>query len=129
MTEIRLVAATGDARMGALLRGIVARFEAAFPERVHGYYVIGSYGDASSVSTSDLDLDIVFKGRFEGEDERASARDLCDALQAQTAIELDIDIGDEEGLRGGLSPNLKLAGSCIYGEDIRTQYPLLPLST
>jgi len=127
VNDVALVAATGDAHVDALLREIVARFEAAFSGRVRGYYVIGSYGDASSVSTSDLDLDIVFKGRFEGEDERTRARELGATLQAQTVVELDIGIGDEEGLRDGLSPNLKLAGHCVYGEDIRDQFPLMPL--
>jgi hypothetical protein len=125
--ESTLIAATENAHVDALLREIVARFEAAFRGRVRGYYVIGSYSDASSLSTSDLDLDIVFKSRFESADERERARDLCATLQAQTEIELDLDIGDEEGLRGGFSPNLKLAGPCVYGEDIRDQYPLLPL--
>ena len=125
--EITLIATTENARVDALLREIVTHFEAAFPERVRGYYVIGSYGDASSVSTSDLDLDIVFKRRFESDDVRERACDLCATLQAQTEIELDLDIGDEKGLRDGLSPNLKLAGLCVYGEDIRDQYPLLPL--
>jgi hypothetical protein len=125
--EIALIATTENARVHALLREIVTHFEAVFPNRVRGYYVIGSYSDSSSLSTSDLDLDIVFKRRFESDDERERARDLCATLQAQTEIELDLDIGDEEGLRDGLSPNLKLAGLCVYGEDIRDQYPLLPL--
>ncbi len=125
--EITLIATTENARVDALLREIVTHFEAAFPNRVRGYYVIGSYGDASSVSTSDLDLDIVFKRRFESDDERERARDLCATLQAQTEIELDLDIGDEEGLRDGLSPNLKLAGLCVYGEDIRDRYPLIAI--
>ncbi|HEY7091673.1 MAG TPA: hypothetical protein VH393_00745 [Ktedonobacterales bacterium] len=122
-----LIAATENALVDALLHEIVTHFEAAFPGRVRGYYVIGSYSDASSVSTSDLDLDIVFKRRFESDDERERARDLCATLQAQTEIELDLDIGDEESLRDGLSPNLKLAGLCVYGEDIREQYPILPI--
>jgi hypothetical protein len=125
--EIALIATTENARVDALLREIVTHFEAAFPGRVRGYYVIGSYGDASNVSTSDLDLDIVFKRRFESDDERERARDLCATLQTRTEMELDLDIGDEEGLRDGVSPNLKLAGLCIYGEDIRDQYPPLPL--
>jgi hypothetical protein len=125
--EIALIATTENARVDALLREIVTHFEAEFPNRVRGYYVIGSYGDASSISTSDLDLDIVFKRLFESDDERERARDLCATLQARTEIELDLDICDEESLRGDLSPNLKLAGLCVYGEDIRDQYPLLPL--
>jgi hypothetical protein len=128
VNDITLAATTGNARMDTLLREFVARFEAAFPGRVRGYYVIGSYGDASSVSTSDLDLDIVFKGHFEDEDERTHARNLGATLQAQTVVELDIGIGDEEGLCDGLSPNLKLAGHCVYGEDIRDQFPLMPLA-
>jgi hypothetical protein len=44
MSEITLAATKGDARMDALLREIVARFEFAFPGRVRGYYVIGGYG-------------------------------------------------------------------------------------
>jgi hypothetical protein len=125
--EITLIAATENARVDALLRKIVTHFEAVFPGRVRGYYVIGSYGDGSSVSTSDLDLDIVFKGRLAEEAERTLARDLCAALQAQTDFELDLDIGDEEGLRNGLPPNLKFAGLCVYGEDIRDQVQLMPL--
>jgi hypothetical protein len=127
VTEIDLAALTGDARVDALLREIIARFEATFPGRVRGYYVIGSYGDSSNVSASDLDLDIIFKWRIESDDERERARDLCALLQTQADIELDLDIGDEESLRGGLSPNLKLAGSCVYGEDIRSQFLLMPL--
>jgi hypothetical protein len=124
---ITLIAATGNRAVDALLREIVARFETIFPGRVRGYYVIGSYSDSSSLPSSDLDLDIVFTRQFESDDERERARDLCAALQAQTEIELDLDIGDEVGLREGLSPNLKFASSRIYGEDIREQYPLLPL--
>jgi hypothetical protein len=127
MNEVTLIAVTGDAHVDAYLREIVARFEATFPGRVRGYYVIGSYGDSSSVASSDLDLDIVFKGRFASEDERTQAHDLCASLQARATIELDLDIGDEKNLRGGLSPNLKLASSCVYGEDIRGQFPLMPL--
>ncbi len=129
MNEIRLVSTTGDAGVDTLLRQIVARFEVAFPGRVRGYYVLGSYGDASNVLTSDLDLDIIFKEVFAGKRERAQAYDLCADLQARTDIELDLDAGDEETLRGGLSPNLKLASQCIYGDDIREQFPLIPLVT
>ncbi len=129
MNEIALAVTTGNTGVDALLREIVARFEAEFAGRIRGYFVIGSYGDASNVSTSDLDLDIIFKDRFANEDERTRVRNLYAALQAQTAVELDVDIGDEVGLRAGLPPNLKLASTCVYGEDIRHQYALLPLAT
>jgi hypothetical protein len=46
--------ATGDARVDALLREIVAGFESTFPGRVRCFYVIGSFGDSSRVSASDL---------------------------------------------------------------------------
>jgi hypothetical protein len=129
VAAIVLRAATGNARVDALLREVIARFEATFPGRVGGYYVLGSYGDASSVGASDLDLDIIFAGRFASEDERRRALDLCGACQAQTTIELDLDISDEHALRAGLSPNLKLASQRVYGDDIRERFPLLPHPT
>jgi hypothetical protein len=46
--------ATGDTRVDALLREIVASFESTFPGRERGYYVTGSYSDFSRVSASDL---------------------------------------------------------------------------
>jgi predicted nucleotidyltransferase len=46
------------------LRATVAAFEATFPGRVRGYYVQGSRADGSGLSTSDLDLCIVFRDLF-----------------------------------------------------------------
>ena len=51
---------------------IVPAFEAAFPSRIRGVYVHGSYADDSAVATSDLDLIVLFKDAFEqGEKARA----------------------------------------------------------
>jgi hypothetical protein len=61
MHEVTLASAPEEKGIDALLCEIVARFEAAFPGRVRAYSVIGSYGDASNLPTSDLDLDIVLR--------------------------------------------------------------------
>jgi hypothetical protein len=39
-------------------------YESIFPGRIRGYYLLGSYTDATSVSISDIDMAILFKGSF-----------------------------------------------------------------
>jgi len=61
MTEgPELVYSTGNARIDTMLRGAVGIFEAAFPDRVRGYYLFGSHMDGSAVGISDLDIFVVF---------------------------------------------------------------------
>jgi len=43
-------------------------FTATFPERIRAVYIQGSYADNSNVNTSDMDLLIVFKDRFQQEE-------------------------------------------------------------
>jgi hypothetical protein len=37
-------------------------YESVFPGRIRGYYLLGSYSDATSVSISDIDMAILFLG-------------------------------------------------------------------
>ncbi|HEY7831966.1 MAG TPA: nucleotidyltransferase domain-containing protein [Ktedonobacterales bacterium] len=127
MDTLRLAATTGDARADLVLRGVVHTFEAAFPERVRGYYLHGSHAEGGGLPTSDLDLYILFRQHFRGAAERERAEQLRDACAARSAIELDIELGDETALGEGLDPTFKLGSTLIYGEDVRASYPLLPL--
>ena len=102
----------------AILQSIVESFEAKFPQRIRAYYVQGSYADASSVTTSDLDVLLVYKERFE-DDEAQKAEKLAGLCEAESSVELDIEWVDEQSLANGVSPTLKLGSSLIYGEDIR----------
>lgn len=59
MDTITLLSSTGDPSVDRLLRGVIGRFEAAFPARIRCHYLKGSYTDGSAVATSDLDLAVV----------------------------------------------------------------------
>ncbi|MEM7129443.1 MAG: nucleotidyltransferase domain-containing protein [Chloroflexota bacterium] len=108
------------------LQEIVAHFEAAFPSRVIGYYLEGSYADGTAIPTSDLDLIVVFDGEFAyGEDEAATA--LIRTLEEFSPIELDIELIDEVTLRENANPMFKLGSQLVYGKDIRASIPLMSI--
>jgi predicted nucleotidyltransferase len=57
---IELAATTGNQAVDSAVLAIVGLFEAAFPERLRGVYVEGSYADDSAVATSDVGLIVLF---------------------------------------------------------------------
>lgn len=122
--ELRLL---GVARVDALLAGVVERCEAAFPARIRGYYVEGSYASASGVATSDVDIVIIVKDRFAATDERERIAAICAECAAASALELDVTIEDEAAIAGRATPDFKLGAWLIYGEDIRDQLVLPPI--
>ena len=109
------------------LRQAVDAFEVAFPGRVRGYYVEGSYADQTGVASSDLDLTIVFRDRFAGEAERQRAAALAAACADTSRVELDVVFLEEAALAGGADPMFKLASRLVHGEDIRATVPLLSI--
>lgn len=124
-----LAAATGNETVDEALRLVVAAFEACFPRRIRAYYVHGSHADRTGLAANDVDLTIVFKGRFSAEAERAAIARSREACARQAAVELDFEIVDEEDLARGVYPDLKLGGRCVWGEDRRDQWPLISLAT
>jgi hypothetical protein len=127
VTEILLTESTGNATVDQVLRDTVDVFEAAFPGRVRGYYVEGSYAGATGVATSDVDLSIVFVDAFQ-DGEAARARQLAEACRLLSAVELDVGMDDEAAWRAGLPPALKLAARLVYGTETRDRFPLVPLA-
>jgi len=121
-----LVNLTHNNPVNAILQNIVETFETKFPERIRAYYVEGSYADASNVTTSDLDVLLVCKERFE-DNEAQKAEQLARTCEAESRLELDIEWIDEQSLAHGVSPTLKLGSSFIYGEDIRDTLSLMPI--
>ncbi len=117
---------TGDERVDALLRATLTTFEAAFPRRVRGYYLLGSAADGTSVSTSDVDLVILFKDQFLDAAEREAAQQLRDQIASASPLEYDAELHDEASLREGSDPALKLGSQLLYGEDVR-HLPLVPI--
>ena len=127
MKQDNLLISTGHAPVDGILQTTISRFEAAFPGRIGGYYIEGSYANGTDIATSDLDLTIVFRGHFAGETERASAVALAHECTMLSPVEFDAEIVDEATLSVGASPQFKLGSRLIYGEDIRGKIPLMPL--
>jgi hypothetical protein len=106
---------TGSTRIDRILQGIISRYEQVFPDRIRGYYVVGSYSDG------DVDMMIVFKEGYQA-DEHEKAVALKDVCRLISPIHLDLPDFSEETLQQTENVAFKLGSTLIYGEDIRDQY-------
>jgi hypothetical protein len=126
MKDILLQGTLGHSQIDSVVQEVIQVYEDAFPGKIAAYYIEGSYADQTSLSTSDLDLVIIFRDRFADADARSMAERTWTNTQVGTP-EVDISIIDEDSLREGVRPNVKLGGRLIYGQDICRLYPLLPI--
>ena len=78
MQNIPLLNSTGNQRVDNILRGVIGIFETVFPDRIRGYYLVGSYADGTAISTSDIDMKILFKNRFRDNIERKNSQQICE---------------------------------------------------
>ncbi|MGH2457687.1 MAG: hypothetical protein ACRDIY_02340 [Chloroflexota bacterium] len=117
---------TGAPETDALVRSVVGTLEEAFPGRILGYYVQGSYADRTDVPASDLDLTIVFADQI-SDVERARMSELVTGLEGAAMVELDLQVTDERALERGIEPSLKLASRLIHGQDVRDRFALMPI--
>ncbi len=118
---------TGTPCIDTMLRGTVGIFEAAFPGRVRGYYLFGSYADGSAIGISDLDLFVVFKEDFIDNQEADRARRLWHAYSQLSAVPCDLLSFSERYLFTEGHSRLKAASRILYGEDVRERMPSLSL--
>jgi len=88
--------------------------------------VEGSFADGSAMATSDLDLAIVFRDRFET-GEFDEARKLATGCRSHESLELDVGVYDELSLSRGVPPMLKLGGRLIWGDEVLGRMPLVPI--
>ena len=127
MSEVRLTGSTGVPVADRILAGAVGLFETVFPERVRGYYLVGSYAYGRPLPTSDLDLKVVFKERFRSRAEEARARQLSHHCSQLSQIDLaPVPLPEDRLLRWGAS-TLKGDSLLLYGEEIRDRMPEEPL--
>jgi hypothetical protein len=123
---LALLQSTGDAVADGALLDVIGAFEEAFPRQIRGYYVLGSLSDSSAVRTSDLDLTIMARSSLRDKERKVAAH-LARQCVAASAMELDIEVADEETTLHGARPNFKFGSILVYGEDIREQAPLIAL--
>jgi predicted nucleotidyltransferase len=114
--------AVTDARAIAIIHGIVSLFEIVFPDRVRGYYLLGSYSEGTTVTLSDIDLMILFRGAFQAGEEETINR-VIEACGLLSPVRLDIMVQSEAALRIE-DVRLKLGSMVVAGEDTRAQIPL-----
>ena len=58
--SILLSTSSGSQSVDDALCGLIGIFELRFPGRVRAYYAEGSYADRTAISTSDIDLVLIF---------------------------------------------------------------------
>ncbi len=119
MGAVTLLATTGDAAIDRALRGLVAVFEASFPGRVRGYYLMGSYADGGAVAISDIDLLPLFAGVMDT-DERERAERLVEGCALLCPTRLDIVVRDEATISREVTL-IRFGGLLIYGADTRAK--------
>src|SRR5262245_42110887 len=126
---ITLLNTTGHQRIDDIIRGLIGIFEAAFPDRIRACYLAGSYADGSAVPLSDIELRVVFKGAFQGEEEIARVRRVRDNCRLLSPVDIDLPplseerlLHDDDWIHEAMS--IKLAGVPLYGEDIRASLHL-----
>jgi len=140
---ISLKNSTNDPKADNILQGIVGIYETVFPNRIRGYYVLGSYANRAAIPLSDLDLAILFKGNFIDNEEERSAYQIYQHCKSISPIHLDIKVYDEETLlriNTNLDPldyyiakiachraAIKNGSLFIYGTDTRNQIPTPPI--
>ncbi len=61
MNDIHLQNTLGHPQIDAIVQEVIQLYEDAFPGQIAAYYVEGSYADQTSLTTSDVDLLIVFR--------------------------------------------------------------------
>ncbi|HLG61758.1 MAG TPA: nucleotidyltransferase domain-containing protein [Ktedonosporobacter sp.] len=128
MNDIHLQNTLGHPQIDAIVQEVIQLYEDAFPGQIAAYYVEGSYADQTSLTTSDVDLLIVFRGRFANEDTCSLAKRLWRS-DLRGSQEVDISLVDEDGLLAGVHPNVKLGSRLLYGEDVCRLYPLMPIES
>ena len=129
MNEISLLTSSGYPAIDRVLCGLVGFCELAFPGRIGGYYLQGSYASGDASPDSDIDATVLFKGDFASEAEMQKASQLDPILELLVGRQLDILPASEASLKSGAPIDaaavmqLKYGAKLIYGEDARAALP------
>jgi len=124
-SDIQLRCSTGYPNVDQLLMGLIGIYELSFPDRIRGYYLVGSYSDRSAVADSDIDMGVLFKGSLTA-DERQHFRQLTHDYSLLSPIRLDCGALDEAHFFKEATAGAKMA-LVVYGDDVRDQFPLEPI--
>jgi predicted nucleotidyltransferase len=62
MVEIILLGSTSAEQVDQTARRAIDTMERQFPDRVRGYYLVGSYAAGEAIPVSDIDIVVMFEG-------------------------------------------------------------------
>ena len=95
MSDIILLFSTANQKIDHIIKGVISLYEMVFPNRIRGYYLVGSYADGSATPTSDIDLQIWFKEGFIDQEEKERARQLREPCWLMSPLDLDLMLVEE----------------------------------
>src|SRR5215469_18734255 len=95
MKDILLQGILGHSQIDSVVQQVVQVYEETFPGQIAAYYVEGSYADHTSLSTSDIDLVIVFRNSLADRETHRMAEQTWTS-EHRGAPEVDITVVDEE---------------------------------
>ena len=126
MHTIALLTSTGAARIDQALRESIALIEQQLPDRVRGYYLVGSYAYGEAQPASDIDLIVVLKDELGQADRQrfAAARAECERI---SLLPLDLTLDSESKFLRVGGVWFQTASLLVYGEDIRPRIPRKPV--
>lgn len=128
MPLLELLYTTGRPHIDRSIAAVVTVFEAAFPGRIRGYYLLGSLSRGTAGPNSDIDLEILFRGTLRPDD-HPRLQSLNDGCSALASVPLDLSIFDEDSLTRIDTVALKTASKLVYGDDTRPSIPLPSIET
>jgi hypothetical protein len=124
--QLELVGFTENMNLNAVFYGFLGLFQTIFPGRLRACYLLGSHATSEAVGESDVDLILVFKGRFQP-GERQRYERFRRSVSSLTTLPLDANPVEEEQLLTEGAVNLKQTSLLLMGDDLRDRIPLMPL--
>jgi hypothetical protein len=130
MTDIILKEATGNSATDRVLQGIIGFCELAFPQRIRGYYLEGSFATNTAMPSSDIDMCLLFKDSFVSDQESRDAWKIDTFSEYLVGRTLDIIPLSEQQLIAQQTQDaaaivfLKQSSRLLYGDDIRSSLVL-----
>jgi hypothetical protein len=122
--KLELHFSTGNPQVDDLLQGIVGIYESAFPGKLKAYYLTGSYYYGDPIPTSDVDLNVIFRGNeFDSSLPELKApppefMDVTNYLHLLSPIELGFLFKTEEFFRRNFSLSMCRDRVFLFGEDL-----------
>jgi hypothetical protein len=112
---------TEDPLVDTLIRGGIGVIETAFPGRVRGHYLIGSYQNGNPVSGSDIDVVLVLDDEFDADEkERFQALRIYCSMMSPIRLDFRAYRLDEQEEHAYV---LKYHSLLLYGDDVRAAIP------